>query len=101
MVIGCYDGSRADYKRAYRGVFASPFDYDLNMSSVRLARLKEISGRQPTEEQRKAILRLERFEELGGINERYLHPNEPITDEELESILKEAEPFKPQNLSQS
>jgi len=72
MVVGCHGGSRVDYERVYRGVFVSPLDYDLNMSNVTLARLRECHGREPTEEQRKAISRLERLEELGGIDESLL-----------------------------
>lgn len=76
------------YEKYYRGVFFSTLDYDLNMSKVRLARMRESCGEQPTEEQRGAVLRLDRLKELGGIDESYL-PARMSTTEELESILKE------------
>lgn len=91
MVVGCYVGSRIDYRRVYREVFVSPFDHMLAVSDMRRAGLKKIVMTPLTEEETRSIERLEELERLGGIDERYLHPNKPITDEELESILKEAE----------
>lgn len=57
---------------AYKDVFLSPLDYDLNMSDVRLADLRELDGQEPTDRQKAARLRLERLTELGGIDSNLL-----------------------------
>ena len=60
------------YEIIYRGIFASPFDYDMNMHKVRIAKLKELDGKPIDEEEQKAVERLKRLEDLGGIDKRFL-----------------------------
>ena len=60
--------SRKAYAAAYRGVFKSPIDYDLNTSLVMIARLKQKQGKELEVDENEACKRLAKLEELGGIN---------------------------------
>ena len=83
MVVGCSGSKKGRWEKVYRGVFISSFDYDImGVSQVRLAKLRELNGKPPTEAQSRAISRLEELEELGGIDEGALLP-ELFSDEEI------------------
>ncbi|MBI2043052.1 hypothetical protein HYT25_01550 [Candidatus Pacearchaeota archaeon] len=63
--MGCWPR----YEFTYRGVFVSPFDYDMTLGSAELARVVLKYGGQITEEQKIAMERIDRLESLGGIRE--------------------------------
>ena len=86
MVECQYSRTTGLYKRAYRGVFVSPFDYDMALGKAELARVVLEYGGQITEEQKIAMERIDRLESLGGIQQ-------PVQISE-EEILKFIETLK-------
>lgn len=65
----------------YRGVFASPFEYDISLSYEKLTRVKEKAGIPLTDFDIQNIERLRKLDELGGVRK-------PLTQKEFESLLK-------------
>jgi hypothetical protein len=57
------------YRVIYRGVFASPFDYDMACCDELVAKLNHLEGKPLTEGQKESIGRLEKLKSLGGIRE--------------------------------
>jgi len=92
-MVGCSHSIDAQYKHAYRGVFVSPFDYDMALGYAELARVVLKYGGQITEEQKIALRRIERLESLGGIQQ-------PVQISE-EEILEFIETLKDKSPSQA
>ena len=82
------------YAVTYKGVFTSPFDYDMDMCLVHLAGLMESARLQISEEQKGAISRFEELKRRGGIDVSCLPEEFSYQIESLERI------FTPQKLSQ-
>ena len=71
------------YEHKYQGVFVSPLDYDLTCSSASLGNLIQKYGGPITEEQKESMERINKLEQLGGIQEQL----EPITYQEIMKLI--------------
>ena len=84
-MVGCqYSRTIGLHEQMYRGIFASPLDFDLAEIYARMADLKEKYGLQPSETQINARERIRKLEELGGIQKPI---DMAIAEKELQEFL--------------
>ena len=85
-MVGCqYAGTTGLYEHTYRGVFASPFDYDMALYDSKLAKIVLKYGGQITEEQKIVLDGIDKLESLGGIQKPI---DMSVAERELQDFIK-------------